>query len=171
MILNFVGGPAVGKTTFATSIYAKLKQKGVSVGLVTEFATQCIMEKNTDIFNYQYFISANQLYRQETAEQHYKMVVTDSPILLFMVYDENMDKDLEKFYIERYRQKDNLLFYIERNNDIFSPEGRRNTLQEGILIDEKIISILNKYKIDYTKLKNTEQSQNDILDIVQRYLD
>ena len=179
LIVNFISGPASGKTTLASKIFSRLKQDGVSVGLVTEFATQCIMEKQTDIFNYQYFISANQLYRQETTEKQYSIVVTDSPILLFLVYgewdeiynkddnQEKINKGLENFYLGKYHQKNNLMFYIERNPDLYTPENRINTLEEAYIIDEKILEILNKYKIDYIKIKNNLENEDYIFELIK----
>jgi hypothetical protein len=168
-------GPGAGKSTTAAGLFYKLKHDGYNVELVTEYAKKKTFENNNVSLSKQYYISAKQIYYQELAEQNYDIVITDSPILLGLIYADflkgNSDKDTNiiynahrEFILSVFNSKNNYNIFIERNDTTFSNIGRNQDLVESKDIDKKILNLLHDNGYKYTKLIKNKTIQEDYFD-------
>ena len=96
-IINFFGGPGVGKSTTATGLFSWMKQQGYSVEYVSEFAKELSWEGSTSQLENQAHVFAEQFRRQWRLIDQVDYVITDSPLLLSSVYFD--------YYFERSKQR------------------------------------------------------------------
>ena len=73
-------------------IFSELKLAGVNAELVTEFAKDKVWEDSKGVFKSQPYIFGKQNFRLERLREKVDVVVTDSPIFLSILY--NNQKDL-----------------------------------------------------------------------------
>ena len=86
LVVNLFGAPGAGKSTGAAYIFSQLKIKSVNVELVTEFAKDMTWEKNKKALTNQIYMLGNQLQRIYRCQDEVDVIVTDSPLLLNILY-------------------------------------------------------------------------------------
>ena len=78
------------------------------------------------------------------------VIVTDSPILLGLIYQKEPYQELEQFAFDKYSAMNNFNLFIKRGNDpAFEQAGRIHTKEQSVSIDEKIRSFLDDHNIFY----------------------
>lgn len=170
LIVNMFAGPGAGKSTTAAGLFYKLKHLGYNVELVTEYAKKKTFENNNISLSKQYYISAKQIYYQELAEQNYDIVITDSPILLGLIYADFLKDDKsdfkeiydaqKEFILKVFNSKNNFNIFIKREESTYSPIGRNQSLVQSKEIDSKILNLLNSNNLPYhTLLKNQKEQE------------
>ena len=93
IVVNLFGGPGCGKSTGAAYIFAKLKMAGVNAELVTEFAKDKTWERNSKALTCQPYVFGKQVYRIDRCADQVDVIVTDSPIVLSLLYNEDQNID------------------------------------------------------------------------------
>lgn len=168
LIINFFGGPCAGKSTQAAGLYYKLKMKGISCELITEYAKDKTWEKNMVALGNQLFVSANQVYRQECVEGQVDVLIIDSPIILGLFYcnDRNKRKSMyyKKLMREIFNEKNNLNIFMVRNKK-FSKVGRIHTKEQSEAVDYKIKGFFKSSKIPLIEINSTISGLREILKI------
>lgn len=148
LLVNFLGAPNSGKSTAAAAIFSALKKKDIEPVLVTEFAKEMVIEKNITALAHQEFIMANQLYRLRCAYEYGDLVITDSPILLCHVYNKDASPTLRQYIVESHHTFDNLnLFCFLDEQFKYSMTGRIHNRDEAILIEQKLVDLVDEYQI------------------------
>lgn len=160
LIVNLFGGPGCGKSTTAAGVFSDLKRKGVNCELVTEFAKDKVWEKSNKIFQDQYYIFGKQHWKLFRTLNEVDVVITDSPLLLSVVYN-NLNAKKEAFnqmVFEGVKDFTNLNFVLTRTKE-YNPAGRNQTEAEAKGIDELVRVMLDGNNILYTELEyNTAQA-------------
>ena len=87
ILVNLYGGPGSGKSTGAAYIFSKLKMAGVNAELVTEFAKEKVWEESKAVFENQAYIFGKQYFRISRCADQVDVIVTDSPLLLSVIYN------------------------------------------------------------------------------------
>ena len=151
ILVNLFGAPGAGKSTGAAYIFSKLKLAGVNAELVTEFAKDKVWEGSKAVFNNQAYIFGKQYFRISRCADQVDVIVTDSPLLLSVIY--NNDPVLgEEFntvvrkVMESYNCKN---YYLARTKE-YNPIGRFQTEAESDVIADEILDLLSKEKIPFT---------------------
>lgn len=150
-----------------------MKKQNHKVELVTEFAKDCVYEKQFDILNTdQLYILAKQNRRIQRifySNEHIDFVITDSPLLLNIVYGKlnNYFFSSEPFNNmchSLFNQYNNINILLDRTNVKFDPDGRvQKTEDEAIKIDNLIKNLLDSFGYNYTLIKNREIT-NELID-------
>ncbi len=158
-IINFFGGPAIGKSTAATHAYAFLRQQGVSCELVREFARELVWANRMEDLADQYYVFAEQHHRQLVLLDKVEYVITDSAILNSIIYRRFhkikilANTVFDAFVLEMFNKYDNVNLFLKREiTESFETEGRLQTQQEAIAIDELFKDVLNEYNIPFTEI-------------------
>ena len=150
ILVNLFGAPGAGKSTGAAYIFSQLKMHGVNAELVTEFAKDKVWEESKAVFNNQAYIFGKQYFRISRCADKVDVVITDSPLLLSLVY--NNDPVLGEEFNEVVRKVMNSYdcrnFYLVRTKD-YNPVGRFQTESESDAIADEIQALLEKEKINY----------------------
>jgi hypothetical protein len=136
----------------AGGLFNKLKTLHYNVEYVQEFAKRLTWEKNFRALEHQFYVSANQVYAQDMLCEQVEAVITDSPIILGLMYYKEpnlrIKKAFENFLVETFRFQNNINFFINRKKK-YNPKGRNQNEKEAREIDVNIRSFLDKHQIPY----------------------
>jgi ABC-type lipopolysaccharide export system ATPase subunit len=133
LIVNLFGGPGAGKSTTAAGVFSLLKLHAVSVELVTEYAKDLTWEKRMKTLSNQYYVFGKQHHRLFRLADQVDVVITDSPILLSLVYGDT-NEEFKKTVIACFKEFNNANYIIRRTKNYVSA-GRNQTEEEALTID------------------------------------
>lgn len=170
LIVNLFGAPGAGKSTLAAYIFAKLKMAGVNAELVTEFAKDKTWENNRKALANQVYVFGKQLYRITRCQDDVDVIVTDSPLLLSVIYNHSdiLGEDFNNLVYKVFNSYDNANYFINRVKN-YNPKGRNQTEKESDKIAIEVKEMLNKYGVDYTEADGVLESADVIADTVLHY--
>ena len=168
ILVNLYGAPGVGKSTGAAYIFSQLKMRGINAELVTEFAKDKVWEGSKAVFENQAYIFGKQYFRISRCADQVDVIVTDSPLLLSILY--NNDEDLGGTFdavVRRVAKKYNSKnYYLKRVKD-YNPSGRFQTEEESDEIAIELKNLLDRegveYKISRGDVIGYEQIVEDIM--------
>lgn len=142
-VVNLFGTPGAGKSTGAAYIFSKLKMRGYNVELVTEFAKDKVWEKNEEVFKNQAYIFGKQSFKMSRCKDKVDIVVTDSPLLLSALYNEDpvLGEKFNEVVAAVFNSYNNINFFIERCKP-YNPIGRNQTEEESDALRENLIKLL-----------------------------
>lgn len=153
LVVNLFGAPGAGKSTGAAYIYATLKMFGYNAELVTEFAKDKAWENNTIALSNQLYVYGEQSYRMSRCKDKVDIIVTDSPLLLSIIYnkDDNIRDDFNRIVQSEFDSYNNLNFVIKRSKP-YNQCGRLQSPIESESIHNRIIKILDYLNYDYQEI-------------------
>lgn len=170
-VVNLFGGPGCGKSTGAAFIFAKLKMAGVNAELVTEFAKDKTWEHNSKALTCQPYVFGKQSYRMDRCADEVDVIVTDSPLFLSAMY--NDDNDIEPEFtatvIKKFNEFNNFNYFLRRVKP-YNPKGRNQTEEEAIMLDNKIKQNLDNFGIEYSEVVGDKSGYEAILDEIFKVL-
>lgn len=157
-VLNFYGGPGVGKSTTATGVFSALKLRGVSCEYVNEYAKEITWEGTQKLLENQLHVFAEQTRRQWRLVGQVDYIITDSPLLLATVYLDYYNKSQQmfspeyfdltkKFFFATFDWFKNVNFVIRRNKQ-YVTRGRNQTAEQAGEIDTLITKLLAEHQIE-----------------------
>lgn len=151
LLINLYGGPGTGKSTTAAGVFSLLKLHGVNAELVPEFAKDLTWEGRTKTLLNQCYIWGKQHNRLFRLVDSVDVIVTDSPLLLSIMYSRLCGHAGNQFIsavLESYHQFNNVDIVLDRVKE-YNPSGRSQTEIEAKSLDSKIISVLDEFNIKY----------------------
>lgn len=161
-VINLFGGAGVGKSTLSSEIFAKLKKKGASVELVTEYAKDLVYDNNNAILDDQFVIFAEQNHRLIRLENKVDYIVTDSPLLLSFIYDKTDNFTFRRLVTNTFNEYLNINYLLRRTVD-YTPNGRLQTEVEVMEFDQIIHGALDMYDIPYKEITVDELTADTII--------
>jgi antirestriction protein ArdC len=154
LVVNFYAGPGAGKTTSAMELTAALKKTGVNVEYVQEYAKELVLENRTELLADQQHVTDEQYHRLDRLRNSVDVIVTDSPVLLGIVYGGDKIDDAYRQKIRSYYDSfNNLDLQIERKT-VYQTAGRIQTEAEARDLDRAIVEMLNEQNIAYQVFQN-----------------
>ena len=154
LVVNFYAGPGAGKTTSAMELTAALKKAGVNVEYVQEYAKELVLENRTELLVDQQHVTDEQYHRLDRLRNSVDVIVTDSPVLLGIVYGGDKIDDAYRQKIRSYYDSfNNLDLQIERKT-VYQSAGRIQTEEEARALDRAIVEMLNEQNITYQVFQN-----------------
>jgi hypothetical protein len=176
IVINLFGGPGISKSTTAAGIFSLLKLHGVDCELVTEFAKDLTWEERQKTLKNQIYIFGKQNHRLWRLNNHVDIIITDSPLLLSLVYDDGSLSGLTQLIKQSVDLYTNYNFLLKRVKP-YNPNGRSQTEEQAREIDDKIKVMLDVYANDsYKKIDGDHTAINKItanilnsLKITQKY--
>lgn len=142
LVVNFYGGPGSGKSTMRGRVFAELKDLGLNVEEAPEYAKDMTWQESMHILNNQMYVFAKQQNRIWRIDGKVDAIITDSPLLLSLVYGETSDT-FKKLVIEEFLKRPSFNVYLQRVKP-YNPAGRSQSLAEAIELDNKIRSEFEK---------------------------
>lgn len=155
-VINLFAGPGAGKSTTAAGLFYIMKRAGMSVELVTEYAKDKVYEGHLGCLEDQIYIFGKQQRRLKRLDGHVEWAITDSPLLLSILYNKTQSKPFEKLVWDVFHSYENHNFYIERDKP-YVQVGRTQSEDEAIFLDGKMLGILDKCNVNYYSLKGNEE--------------
>src|SRR5579864_4257704 len=143
LIVNFLGGPGISKSTTTAGVFNKLKKKSINCELLTEWAKEAVWAGRTDIFKDQIYMFGEQYHRIFNLLGKVDVVINDGCLLLNIVYDPEQRKLLTDLVLREYHQMNNFNIILHRQKE-FVTAGRIHNEKEALEIDSKILDMLGK---------------------------
>ena len=170
ILINLYGAPGAGKSTGAAYIYSQLKMNGINAELVTEFAKDKVWEENKEVFKNQAYIFGKQYFRISRCENKVDVIVTDSPLLLSIIYNnsEVLGEDFNKVVHNVANSYNSLNYFINRVKE-YNPKGRFQTEKESNELSEDIRNFLLKNNVDFYEVNGNIKGYDEIVkDVLER---
>lgn len=167
-IINFFGGPGIGKSTVAAGLFHLMKTQQMDVELVTEYAKDLMWEGQDQLVREpdQLYILGQQYRRISRLLGKVEYAITDSPVLLSMIYTpKNPHEFMEQFVLDVWDTFENENFVLKRSTKYVEGHGRHETSEESIAVDERIYNTLNLHGIPYMKI-DINTPLHVILDVI-----
>lgn len=140
LIVNLFAGPGAGKSTMMAEVYAGLKRRGVDAEMAPEFARELVRSGRLKELGLQPFVFGEQLRRlQRLVDDGVEVVVTDSPLLLSLVY--GPASDLSTMVWRSHNSYDNLNVFVVRGDKPYRQAGRTQTYPQALVLDRQIEEI------------------------------
>lgn len=161
-VLNLFGGPGVGKSTTAAGLFFKMKNLGIKVELVTEFAKDLTYEGGHTLPD-QLAVLGEQHRRLSRLEGQVDWAITDSPLLLSLVYA-TRDYDSSWFNIAvrgAFNRFDNVNYFLTRCKP-FQGYGRSQTECESRFLDAEVLSLVIDLAKGYKEIPGDEMAPDEI---------
>jgi hypothetical protein len=126
LVVNLFGAPGAGKSTGAAIVFAELKKAGINAELVTEFAKDKTWEHNMMALGCQEYVFGKQSYRLRRCRDDVEVIVTDSPLPLGLIYNDNpaLDENFANVVMNVFNTYDNHNYYINRVKGMSSKKMR-----------------------------------------------
>ena len=162
LVLNLYGGPCVGKSTLAAGVFYKMKGGGHNVELVTEVAKAYVWEDRKKVLDNQLYILTEQYHNMFRLIGQTDLIITDAPLLNCAAYfpDDYPDHVMQtvKWMHDQFT---NINFMIDRG-DTFVPNGRRHSLEQSKVIDDRVKKIMTNMGQKYQLVDANDASANRI---------
>jgi len=173
-VVNLIGAPGVGKSTFAALIYANLKLKHKSVEYVQEYVKHLIWQGRTDELNNQYYVSQQQYKMLKAIDGKLEYIITDGALLHGLYYNKvfpwnvsNIEKTNEMI-LEKIDEFNNIYIFLERGDFPYEREGRIHSYEESVKIEEDLESLLKIYDLNYFKVKSDISNLEEMMRIIEQ---
>lgn len=163
-VVNLLSGPGAGKSTMMAAVFAKLKFRDVDCEMAPEFAKDLVWEERYKEFGNQAFLFGNQCQRLRRLEGKVDVIITDSPLLLTLIYNKG-DASLNTVALNEFRRYKNLNYFLVREK-VYNPNGRLQVEEEAKELDAKVEEMLTTNSISYTRLAAKETSATTIAQTV-----
>jgi DNA polymerase III delta prime subunit len=150
IVVNLFAGPGAGKTTCAWEIAAELKKRNINTEYASEYAKELVWDERMDLLDgstkNQRILIEEQNRRIERLQGKVSVVVTDSPILLGLMYQKSPDQELDRWVMSKFEEYNNFNLFIQRGK-VFEQSGRIHNLLESKVIDDSIKTYLKERNI------------------------
>lgn len=155
IVVNLFAGPGSGKSTTCAGVFAKLKLVGVNCEMALEYAKDKVWEESNKVLDDQIYVFGKQLHRIFRLKDKVDVVITDSPILLSIIYDKTGNKYFSDLVLNQFNNFDNRNYFIERTT-VYNPKGRLQTEDEAKEIDKVLLDLLKDCNIEYDSVGKNE---------------
>lgn len=167
LVVNLFGGPGSGKSTTAAGVFHALKIRGVNAELVTEYAKDLTWEDRYHALENQPLILGKQFHRLWRIHKKVEIAITDSPIFLGIIYNQDKLKHLPPLVMELHKMFKSINYFIKRGNN-YSNVGRRHNLGESMKIDDKVRRYLGEYDVEYEEIDRNGARAHVLRDLMAR---
>jgi len=170
IIVDLVSGPGTGKSLYSTYLFTMLKINGVNAEFVQEYAKDLVWRNKTELLRNQHIISYHQYKMLKGASKYVDLVITDGSLFHNYYYNryskinysnvELTEKRIDKF-INKFNH---IVIFLERNPKYpYQKEGRYQTEEEAIAIDNKMKDILIEKNIPFISIMADMDNTDDML--------
>ena len=166
VVVNLFGGPGSGKSTTCAGVFSKLKLAGLNCEMSLEYVKDKIWENSLNVLDDQIYVFGKQFHRLNCLKDKVDVIITDSPILLSIIYNKEMSNYLDDLIVEQFRKFNNLNYYLVRDES-FNQTGRIHNLEESVEKDNQIKIMLNEYNISYTTVYKNNSVDTIIDDVMK----
>jgi hypothetical protein len=181
LIINFFGGPGIGKSTQSAQLFTLMKKSHMDVELTFEFPKIVAWEENYSAIKDQFYITANQHRNISRLYGKLDYIIVDSPIILGMVYKDRYSDEVEypasfyddtfdKFIISLFKKYNSLNILLRRDDTTYDENGRFQNLEESKIIDNDIRQKLIDNDIPFVEFEVGPNTSEDIFRYITQKL-
>jgi hypothetical protein len=167
IVINLLGSPCAGKSTTASELFYRLKVMGYRTEIICEYAKELWYEENP-IIGRQLHVFAEQLRRQERIRDKVDILITDSPLLLSIVYNNGDNPHLNDLIAWEFNTFNNMVYFLNRGDIAYERDGRFHDAGEAEQIDGKILGLMADLEVPYKRIATRYAANTIINDIEQK---
>lgn len=169
-VVNFYGGPGTCKSTMCAHVFAMLKWENINCEMSLEYAKDKTWEESFKVLHDQLYVFGKQQHRLFRLRNQVDIILTDSPLLLSLIYDSEKSNELKKLVLKEYYKYDNIDIFLNRRKP-YNLKGRNQTLEQSKQLDEDIREMLYDNKIGNVYVfDGAPLSVQPIVDIIKNEL-
>jgi hypothetical protein len=169
IVVNLFAGPGTGKSTTMAGVFSELKLRGVNCEMAPEFAKEKVWEGSLGILENQIYIFGKQLHTIHRLLGKVDVIITDSPLLLSLVYGKNETDSFRKFVLEVFNRQNNVNYFLERKK-AYNPSGRLQTEEQAKGIDRTVYDLLMANDVPFFKIPSCKDSFSVIANDVEEMM-
>jgi len=169
LVVNLFAGAGAGKSTTCSGIFFDLKNLQIDCEIASEYAKDLVWEKRNYTFEDQIYLFAKQYHRIFRLLGQVDVVITDSPILLSPVYDNQHRSTLEKLVVEEHNKMWTYNVFLRRKKK-YNPVGRIHNEQQAHELDRKILNVLDKTNQCYEVFDASKDGKDAIVKKILLFL-
>ena len=151
LFINLFGGPGTGKSTLCASIFTELKIKGVDCEMALEYAKDVVWEESFTKLKNQIYIFGKQHSRIHRLIGKVDVVITDSPLINSIVYDQTENPYLKDLVLHEFSKLNTINYFLTRGTN-YNPNGRVQSMEDALKVDEKYKNLLLDNNIPYVEI-------------------
>jgi hypothetical protein len=159
LFVNLLAGPGAGKSTTAAKVFGRLKDLDINCELIQEFAKDLTWEESHLQLSDQLYVSGQQHFRQHRLDGKVTVAVTDSPLIVGLLYFNEKDcflkQNFERYIAGLFLRQNNANYFIERRKK-YNPKGRNQTKAQAIQKDSLCKNLLDRFEVPYTMIEGTK---------------
>lgn len=167
IVVNLFAGPGTGKSTMMGSLFSELKWRDVNCEMAPEYAKEKVWERTTAVLEDQIYVFAKQLHSIERLLGQVEVVITDSPILLSLIYGKHESHEFRSLVVEVHNRHNTLNIFLERLKP-YNPSGRLQDEEQARTIDDEIHDLLDGLSIPFVEYKATPDNVKALADLVSQ---
>lgn len=165
-VINLYAGPGAGKSTTAAGLFFMMKSQGYKVELVTEYAKEKVYDGHFGCLSDQMYIFGKQQRRQKKLIGQVDYIITDSPLLLSILYNKELSETFNTLVLETYNSYENINFFINRVKE-YKKYGREQTEDEARELDQTLYKLLSKYDVQYNIVDGNITAPKMIMELIK----
>ena len=166
----------VHNSTLASRVFTELKELRYNVEFSPEFAKDLTWEESFGVLSNQLLVFATQQHGIFRLKEKVDIIVTDSPLILSLVYGEiylkdDMSKNFKNLIIEEFNRYPRFDVFVERAYP-YDEKGRNQKLEDAIKIDERIKEIYkeNDWEFDMSIKGHKEAGEKVITQMIKKFM-
>lgn len=167
IVVNMFAGPGAGKSTMTADVFSKLKWQDIDCEMALEYAKSVVWEGSTGILDDQIYVFGQQLHRQFVLEDKVSVILTDSPLLLSILYDESQNEHFKNLVLQQFNRNHNINIYLRRRKR-YNKNGRMQTHEQAIDKDNQLRAILDTNGVAYVEMDGTPESAFEIVELIKQ---
>jgi hypothetical protein len=157
IIVNILGGPGAGKSSMTASVFSYLKWHDVNCEMALEYAKEVVWSKTENLLKNQLFVFGQQHNRLYHLLDKVDVIITDSPLLLSIIYDAEQNVHLKSLVLDEFSKYNNMNYLLTRKKK-YNPSGRLQTEDEAKQIDDRLRDLLKMYDIPYKEIAGVPEN-------------
>lgn len=161
LVINLLGGPGCGKSSMASSVFAWLKWNDINCELALEYAKEVVWENAESILSNQIYVFGQQHRRVFRLLSKVDVVITDSPLLLSIIYDAKKSKALKSLVLDEFHKCNNVTYFLTRKKK-YNELGRLQKEAEAKEIDVQVKDLLKGYAIPFKEIDGVPENAQTI---------
>lgn len=165
IVINLYAGPGAGKSTMCANIFSELKWLGIDCEMSLEYAKDKVWEESERVLDNQIYVFGKQLHRLYRLNGKVDVVITDSPLLLSIMYDSSKDPIFKQLVLNKFNEYNNINFMVQREK-AYNENGRMQTEEQAKELDAEIESILVDNGVTYKCIKGTKEMAKRIAEFI-----
>jgi hypothetical protein len=171
LVVNLFAGPGSGKSTGAAYVFSKIKMAGINAEIIPEYVKDKVWERADKCVQNQAYVFGKQYFRTFRLEGEVDVAITDSPLLLSVVYNNDpvLGEDFNKVVAKVANKYTQLNYFINRVKE-YNPKGRFQTAEQSSWISAQIKATLDRMLISYKTVDGNQAGYDIIVEDILKYL-
>lgn len=157
LVVNIIGGPDCGKSLMTSSVFSFLKWRHINCEMTSEHTKDCIWKNNSELLNNQLFVFGQQHNRLYHFLDNVDVIITDSPLILSIIYDSKRNLNLKSLVLDEFRKYNNINYLLIRKKK-YILGCKLQTEEKSKKTNDIFRNFLKMYDIPYKEINSVPEN-------------